>query len=177
MCIRDRARYHFNTPEFRRDAGLSPAFRPLPHGLIDVSISNLSTEWTAGGLVATARDLAVFARALRDGAIVGPQGMNRMLAFIPTRDDTDPGSDVGEGLFRERLAGANLIGEDGGVLGFGAVMGWLEHEDLVIVVMTNVGSMHSGEAAFYPLKLVRSASFLRAALRVAAALAPRTTVP
>jgi D-alanyl-D-alanine carboxypeptidase len=166
------ARYHFNTPQFRRDAGLHTTFRPVAPGLIDVSASNLSTEWTAGGLVATARDLAVFARALRDGAVVGPAALRRMQAFIPTRDETDPGSEVGEGLFREPLDSGTLIGEDGGVLGFGAVMGWLEHDDLVVAVMTNVGSMHSGDTAYYPLKLVRSARFINAARRLAATLSP-----
>jgi D-alanyl-D-alanine carboxypeptidase len=166
------SRYHFNTPEFRREAGLHPSYRAVAPGLVDVSASNLSTEWTAGGLLATARDLAVFARALRDGAVVGPRGMQRMLAFVPTKDEADPGSDVAEGLFREQLDDGTLIGEDGGVLGFGAVMGWLEHEDLVIVVMTNVGSMHSGDAAYYPLKLVKSARFLNAARRLATALSP-----
>jgi D-alanyl-D-alanine carboxypeptidase len=91
--------------------------------------------------------------------------------FVPTHDADDPGSEVGEGLFREELQGARLIGEDGGVLGFGAVMGWLEGDDLVLAVMTNAGSMHSGEAAFYPLKLVKSAGFVAAARDLAAALA------
>lgn len=171
------ARYHFNTAEFRRDAGLHPSFRPVAPALIDVSASNLSTEWTAGGLMATARDLAVFARALRDGAVVGPAGLRRMQDFVPTHDDTDPGSAVGEGLFRETLEEGALIGEDGGVLGFGAVMGWLEHEDLVVVVMTNVGSMHSGDSAYYPLKLVKSAHFIRAARRLAATLSPPAATP
>jgi D-alanyl-D-alanine carboxypeptidase len=171
------ARYHFDTPEFRRDAGLHPSFRPVAPGLIDVSGSNLSTEWTAGGLLATARDLAVFARALRDGAVVGPRALGRMMGFTPTRDDADPGSEVGEGLFREKLETGTLIGEDGGVLGFGAVMGWLEHEDLVIVVMTNVGSMHSGDAAYYPLKLVKSARFIAAARRLGVALSPPRPAP
>ena len=171
------ARYHFNTPEFRRDAGLHVSFRPVAPGLIDVSASDLSTEWTAGGLLATARDLAVFARALRDGAVVGPAGLGRMQDFIPTHDDSDPGSAVGEGLFREQLDAGTLIGEDGGVLGFGAVMGWLEHEDLVVVVMTNVGSMHSGDAAYYPLKLVKAAHFINAARRLAAALTPPAGAP
>lgn len=166
------ARYHFDTPDFRRDAGLHPTFRSVAPGLIDVSSSNLSTEWTAGGLLATPRDLAVFARALRDGAVVGPRGLARMRDFQPTGDDTDPGSEVGEGLFREKLEGGTLVGEDGGVLGFGAVMGWLEHEDLVIVVMTNVGSMHSGDAAYYPLKLVKTARFIDAARRLARVLSP-----
>ena len=139
-------------------------------GLIDVSRSNLSTEWAAGGLVATAPDLARVTLALRDGRILSPAAVARMTTFRPA---DDPGQEAGEGLFREPLAGATLRGYDGGVLGFGAVMGWLEHEDLVIVVMTNVGSMHSGDAAFFPLRLVRSKGFVNAVRALAAELAPR----
>ena len=95
-----------------------------------------------------------------------------MLDFAPTNDPEDPGSDVAEGLFREQLAQGRLVGMDGGVLGFGAVMGWLEDQDLVIVLMTNVGSMHSGDAAEYPLRLIKSAAFLRAARELATALSP-----
>ena len=164
------ARYHYATPQFRRDAGLHASFRTVAPGLIDVSRSNLSTEWAAGGLVATAPDLARFTLALRDGRILSPAAFARMTTFRPA---DDPGQEAGEGLFREPLAGATLRGYDGGVLGFGAVMGWLEHEDLVIVVMTNVGSMHSGDAAFFPLRLVRSRGFVNAVRALAAELAPR----
>ena len=164
------ARYHYDTPQFRRDAGLHASYRHVAPGLVDVSGSNLSTEWAAGGLVASAPDLARFTLALRDGRIVGPRAFARMTTFRPAED---PGEEAGEGLFREPLDGASLLGYDGGVLGFGAVMGWLEHEDLVIVVMTNVGSMHSGDAAFFPLRLVRSKGFVRAVRAVAVELAPR----
>jgi len=166
------ARYHFDTAEFRRDAGLHSSYRAVRPGLIDVSASNLSTEWTAGGMLATARDLAAFALALRAGRLVPAAAQRRMLDFAPTNDPEDPGSDVAEGLFREQLAQGRLVGMDGGVLGFGAVMGWLEDQDLVIVLMTNVGSMHSGDAAEYPLRLIKSAAFLRAARELATALSP-----
>ena len=157
------ARYHFDTPEFRRDAGLHSSYRVVRPGLIDVSQSNLSTEWTAGGLVASASDLAEFARALRDGEVVSAAALARMQPSVAA---DEPGEEAGAGLFREPLAGGSLIGYDGGVLGFGAVMGWLEDQDLVIVIMTNAGSMHSGNAAYYPLKLVRSARFVAAARRL-----------
>jgi D-alanyl-D-alanine carboxypeptidase len=166
-------RYHFDTPEFRRDAGLHPSYRPVGHGWIDVSASNLSTEWAAGGMLATARDLAAFTVALRDGRAVSAGALKRMTDFMPTKDPEDPGSEVGEGLFREQLEDGTLIGMDGGVLGFGAVMGWVEHADLAIAVMTNVGSMHSGESAFYPLKLVKSKAFIEAARKLAEELAGR----
>ena len=164
------ARYHFDTPDFRRDAGLHPSYRPVRPGLIDVSASNLSPEWTAGGLVARPADLAEFARALRDGEVVSAAALRRMM---PTVAADDPGEEAGAGLFREPLSGASLIGYDGGVLGFGAVMGWLEDQDLVLVVMTNAGSMHSGDEAYYPLKLVRSARFVAAVRRLGHALEQR----
>jgi D-alanyl-D-alanine carboxypeptidase len=171
--LRISARYHYDTPEFRRTAGISPAFHLAAPGLIDVSRSNLSTEWTAGGLLATARDLAAFTLALRDGRVVAAATLARMVSFGPTGD---AGEEVGQGLFHERLADDWLIGYDGGVLGFGAVMGWLEHEDLVAVIMTNVGMMHTGEA-WYPLQLVRSKAFVRAARRLALELSPRPARP
>jgi D-alanyl-D-alanine carboxypeptidase len=161
------ARYHFDTAAFRRDAGLHASYRSVRPGLIDVSRSNLSTEWTAGGLVSSASDLAEFARALRDGEVVSAAALQRMQPTVPA---DDPGEQAGAGLFREPLAGGSLIGYDGGVLGFGAVMGWLEDQDLVIVVMTNAGSMHAGDGAYYPLKLVRSARFVAAARRLGHAL-------
>ena len=168
--IRIPARYHFNTPEFRRDAGLHSTFRPVSASLIDVSSSNLSTEWTAGGLMATARDLAEFTRALRDGQVVGEAAFKRMLTFTPA---DEPGEEAGQGLFREPLQNGSLIGYDGGVLGFGGVMGWLEGEDLVVVILTNVGTMHAGDDAYFPLKLVKTASFVSAARRLARELSPR----
>jgi CubicO group peptidase (beta-lactamase class C family) len=168
------ARYHYDTTEFRRTAGLSPAFHLAAPGLIDVSRSNLSTEWTAGGLLATARDLAAFTLALRDGRVVAPATLARMVSFAPTGE---AGEEVGQGLFHERLADDWLIGYDGGVLGFGAVMGWLEHGDLVVVIMTNVGMMHAGNDAWYPLQLVRSKAFVRAARRLALELSPRSAAP
>jgi D-alanyl-D-alanine carboxypeptidase len=153
------ARYHYGTEEFRKTAGVSPAFEELDGGLLDVSRSNLSTEWTAGGLLATPTDLARFTLGLRDGRVVSPQALARMTRFRPT-DEID--EQAGAGIFREEVAGGWLDGYDGGVLGFGAVMGWIEGEDIVIALATNVGMMHAGDDAFYPLRLVRSASFMQA---------------
>jgi len=37
------------------------SFNQVTPALIDVSTSNLSVEWAAGGMVATAQDLAIYA--------------------------------------------------------------------------------------------------------------------
>ena len=173
------SRYHFGTADFLRDAGMHPTFRrvrgSLVRGpLIDVSRSNLSTEWTAGAMVATARDLALFARALRDGRVVGPAAMARMATFKPT-DDKD--EDMGQGLARDRYGREQLIGYTGNVLGFGAAVGWVPDEDVVIALMTNVGAMHAGESAYYPEKLLKDTRLSAAARALARTLAPRSGPP
>lgn len=165
------ARYHFGTPEFLRAAGMHATFRRIDGRLIDVSRSNLSTEWTAGAIVATAPDLALFARALRDGLIVSPAALRRMESFRPT-DDRD--EDMGQGLALDRYGKEALIGYSGNVLGFGAVVGWLPRGDMVLVVMTNVGAMHAGESAYYPEKLLKNSRVIAAAWALAEQLAPKS---
>ncbi len=167
------SRYHFATAEFRRDAGVSSGFRQATPLLLDVTRSNLSTEWTAGAIVATAHDLALFARDLRDGHIVGAAALVRIMAFKPS-DDQD--EDMGQGLALDRYGQQTLIGYTGNVLGFGAAVGWVPGEDVVIALLTNVGAMHSGETAYYPEKLLKESQVLAAARALARGLAPPQSV-
>jgi len=162
-------RYQFGTDVFLRDAGMHASFRRVG-ALLDVSRSNLSVEWTAGAIVATAHDLALFMRALRDGEVVSPAALARMEDFHPT-DDRD--EDMGQGLARDRYGREQLIGYSGNVLGFGAVAGWAPDQDLVIALMTNVGAMHAGDSAYYPEKLLKETRVIAAARALARALAPR----
>ncbi len=162
------SRYQFGTMEFLRDAGMSPGFHRVGPTLLDVSRSNLSTEWTAGAIVATAHDLAAFARALRDGEVVAPAGLQRMSAFKPS-DDKD--EDMGQGLALDRYGTESLVGYSGNVLGFGAVVGWLPDEDVVIALMTNVGAMHSGDSAYTLERLLKESRVIDAARELARALA------
>jgi hypothetical protein len=66
-----------------------------------------------------------------------------------------------------------LIGYTGNVLGFGAAVGWLPDEDVVIALMTNVGAMHAGDSAYYPEKLLKTTAVLAAARALARELRPR----
>jgi len=137
-------RYHRADEEFRRSAGMNRAFPVVRDGLIDASRSNLSVEWTAGGMVATAADLARYAVALRDGRLLRPQSMAFMLDWLPV----DEHQSVGHNLFRTRWADNDLtlVGHTGGVLGYGASMHWVEGADAVVVVLHNLGTMHAGRA-------------------------------
>jgi D-alanyl-D-alanine carboxypeptidase len=135
-------RYHFDTEMFRTMAGIAPSFTTARPGLLDVSTSSLAPEWAAGGMVMTARDLANFAVALRDGRLLAPKEMTFMMAWRPA----EPGKQVGHGLFRyDRGNDRHTIGNVGAVLGFGAQMEWLEGGDAVFVSLSNVGSIDAGD--------------------------------
>jgi len=163
------ARYHFATPAFRRDAGLHDSFKPVTDRLIDVSATNLSVEWTAGGMVATARDLAEYGLALRDGRLLSAPAMLRVFTFSrPGDGDTE----VSQGLFRSVVRQKVVVSHGGNVLGFGAEFAWLEDEDLVIVLLSNAGAMHSGEGSYSPGRLLEDTDFINTALALADALTP-----
>jgi D-alanyl-D-alanine carboxypeptidase len=162
---RDRLphRYHWATPDFRRDAGVNAAFPEVNSGLIDVTHSNLSVEWTAGGIVATARDLALYGAALRDGKLLKPKSMQFMTQWFPTGKDTQ----VGHNLFREEHPGGfALIGHNGSVLGFSASLYWIEGADAVVAAMCNVGAMHSGEVPNGLNSTVKKKEFLETVLQL-----------
>lgn len=161
-------RYHYATPQFRATAGVNAAFPEVRPGLIDASRSNLSVEWTAGGMVATPRDLVLFARALRDGRLLKPQSMSFMTEWIPAGN----GLQVGHSLFRDELPAVALIGHAGDVLGFTGSFYWVEGADTVVAVMCNVGSMHSGEVSATAYSVAKQQRFIDAARRLTAARKP-----
>jgi D-alanyl-D-alanine carboxypeptidase len=156
-------RYHWATPDFRRDAGVNKAFTELNPMLIDASRSNLSVEWTAGGMVATARDLALYGVALRDGELLTPQSMRFLTQWFPAGETIQ----VGHNVFREEYPdGFALIGHNGAVLGFSATLYWIEGADAVVAAMCNVGVTHSGERSKGLNSVVKKKEFLEAVLKL-----------
>jgi D-alanyl-D-alanine carboxypeptidase len=158
------SRYHFDTETFRTTAGIAPSFTLIRPDLLDVSTASLAPEWAAGGLVTTARDLASFALALRDGRLLTPNQMAFMQAWRPA----ESGKQVGHGLFRfDRGSKRYTIGNVGAVLGFGAQMEWLEGGDAVFVSLSNVGSIDAGDV---PLDRHAALPFVLASLAYVAAV-------
>jgi D-alanyl-D-alanine carboxypeptidase len=159
-------RYHWATPAFREDAGVNAAFSDVRADLIDASGSNLSVEWTAGGMVASARDLALYVVALRDGLLLEPESMDFMLDWFPAGD----GVQIGHNVFRSEYSdGLVLIGHGGSVLGFTGSMYWVEGTDVAVAVVTNVGTMHSGRVPASAGSVARARAFIDQAMRVAGA--------
>ncbi|KAL6701959.1 beta-lactamase/transpeptidase-like protein [Trichoderma pleuroticola] len=137
-------RYHFATEEYREVAGINPAFPELQNGkLIDCTASNLSVEWTAGGIVSTPSDLVKFATAIRDGKLLSAESLATMKMWRPTSSEA---SEMGHGLFRMKDSEKHgWLGHFGGVLGFTGALWWKEEGDCVISVLSNVGVIHSGD--------------------------------
>ncbi|KAJ6441421.1 D-Ala-D-Ala carboxypeptidase [Purpureocillium lavendulum] len=135
------SRYHWATDAFRETAGVSPSFPAVSDRLIDCTSSNLSTEWTAGGILSSATDLVAFGAALRDGKLLRPESLAVMTEWRPATN----GEEMGHGLFRmKRPDGRRWLGHFGGVLGFTAALWWEEGGDTVVSVLSNVGTMHAG---------------------------------
>ncbi|RFU77968.1 d-ala-d-ala carboxypeptidase [Trichoderma arundinaceum] len=159
-------RYHFATEKYRETAGINPAFPELQDGkLIDCTSSNLSVEWTAGGMVSTPSDLVKFATAIRDGKLLGAESLATMKMWRPT---SDKASEMGHGIFRMRDSDSNgWLGHFGGVLGFTAALWWKEEGDCAISVLSNVGVIHSGEVPSSGAHLVLRSKIRELAVQLA----------
>ncbi len=150
-------RYHLATAAFRETAGICPAFPQIRDDLIEVTGSNLSASWLAGGMVSSASDLLKFAFALRDGKLLKPATMAVMQHWRPATR----GAEMGHGLFRMKLPGKGTwLGHFGGVLGFTAGLWWQEEGDCVICVLANVGKSHAGDVQSGVNSVVLESDFL-----------------
>jgi len=156
-------RYHYLTPAFANTAGVARGFIRVRPDLFDASSSNLLVEWTAGGIVSTPSDLAMFALALRDARIVSPASHKFMMEWTPAWK----GAEVGHGLFRMHDSARTIIGHDGGVLGYTASLFWAEAGDAVVAITSNVGVMHVGSVLPSAGTIAHQSDFAKLALRFA----------
>jgi len=138
--------YHYATPHFQEVAGINRGFPEVRPYLVESTAGNLSPEWTAGGIVASASDLVRWAQAIRDGELLSPEMQREMFRYYPPREPSGGRSRFMQGLqlSEEYVDGYTIIGHGGATLGFSAAMYWLEDTDIVVILMVNVGQMHSG---------------------------------
>lgn len=157
------SRYHYATPEFKRDAGVAAPFKPLTDGLIDVSSSNLSVEWVAGGMVASASDLVKYASAFRNGKLLNPESMAFVQEYIPFIEHVE----VGHGVFSytHPEKGYSFLGHEGSVLGGTGGLYWHEKEDIAVVIIANVGTMHIGQKRASAYSTFRNSNFMALAIK------------
>jgi D-alanyl-D-alanine carboxypeptidase len=138
--------YHYATPAFQTAAGVHRGFPELRPQIVESTAANLSPEWTAGGMLSSATDLERYARALRDGELLGPAMHKEMFTYTPPADGGRPGREYMLGISRTKrfYKEHSSVGHGGGTLGFSARMIWLEGTGVTIVMLTNIGGMHSG---------------------------------
>ncbi len=138
--------YHYTTPQFREVAGIHPGFTEIRPYLMESTAANLSPEWTAGGMVSSASDLVRWAQAIRNGELIGEAMQKEVYTYYPPEESMNAGVKYMQGVMRinDYYNDHAILGHSGGTLGFTAMMYWLEDTDIVIVLLTNVGGMHSG---------------------------------
>lgn len=144
-------RFHHDTKAFRSTAGLPPGSESLPSGLLSVSDIDLSSEWAAGGMISTARDVAAFGWALASGVLLAPEEQSALETFKPIEalwaaDVYGRGGRIstGHGVFEIRSDSFRVLGHGGDVLGGSAALFWNEEEGYAVALLSNVGSMHAG---------------------------------
>jgi D-alanyl-D-alanine carboxypeptidase len=136
--------YHAATREFEQNAGVAAAFPVVAPGLIKTGTATLSPEWSAGGLIASAADLACFGAALRDKPLLSAEERRTMFQFQTIGE----GMEVGHGIFRRQAEQDHLLYHGGAVLGYSAFFGWFEDLDASFAILTNLGTMHSGAVPY-----------------------------
>ena len=116
--------------------GIVHGYQLLEGELVDISASNLSWVWTAGGMVSTTADLARFARAVFGGELLSPASFTEMFTFVA--EPGRPGFAFGMGLYQIESPNGVLVGNDGQSAGFSSSMMRLAEADITAVVITNM---------------------------------------
>ena len=137
--------YHYATPQFIDVAGVHRGFSEIRPYLVESTSANLSPEWTAGGMVSSARDLVRWAQAIRNGELLSPAMQKEVFNYYPPKESSSQGEYM-QGVLKvnDFYNGRAVYGHGGATLGFTAMMYWLERTDIIVVLLTNVSGMHSG---------------------------------
>ncbi len=136
--------YHYATPNFAEVAGIHPTFTEIRHYLVESTSGNLSPEWAAGGMVASASDLVRWMQSIRDGELVSAAMQRETFTYYSPQEPVENEYLQGIAKVNDFYHGLAAYGHGGGTLGFTAQMYWLEQPDVIVVLLTNVGGMHSG---------------------------------
>jgi len=138
--------YHYATPKFAAIAGIHQDFSEIRPYLIETTAANLSSEWTAGGIVSSAEDLVRWAQAIRNGELLTSPMQAEVFTYYHPKESGDSKEKYMQGIFKigNYYRDLSVIGHSGGTLGFTSKMFWIEDTDIIVVLLTNVGEMHSG---------------------------------
>ncbi|MFC4159106.1 serine hydrolase [Chitinimonas lacunae] len=99
----------------------------------DVTIRDPSTVWSSGDVISTTEDLAKIATLLGRGTLLTPAMQQQRMQFIPFTGE----SNLSYGLGIVRDNGANLIGHQGGMIGYTSQMYYVPDKDVSLSFFYN----------------------------------------
>jgi CubicO group peptidase (beta-lactamase class C family) len=112
----------------------------------------------AGGIAASATDIARWARALFDGDALAEATVRTMVGDVASTAHYRPTIPYGLGVQGVDIVGHRALGHSGRLLGFRSLVRWLPDDGLAIAVLTNQSRTDPGIIARSLLKLaLRSA--------------------
>ncbi len=152
-----------------------------PHLVTTPGALNPSVYWTAGGMYSTVGDLQIWAQALATGKLLSPATQQARLAFVNTGESVPALQQLGGsntypvtyGLGIYNLGG--ILGHDGEINGWNAVVGYLPSANATFVVLLNAevrAGSSSGTAM--PVPTTDLAAIALAQLTVPTSLHPGT---
>jgi len=115
--------------------GTISGYQMLGDQPLDVSISNLSWIWAAGGMVSTTEDLLTFGDAVFSGQLISDESFAEMFTFVPT---DNPNKGEGMGVYRIETANGTLTGMDGSGAGFVSSLMRQDDAGITVVILANM---------------------------------------
>lgn len=110
----------------------------LPH---DVTFSNPSWAWAAGGAISTAEQLATYVEALVGGGLLDPAMQKQRLASLKPTNPAEPnGPQYGLGIVKL----GPMLGHDGSLPGYQSFMGHDPQSNTTLIIWTNLQSAPNG---------------------------------
>jgi D-alanyl-D-alanine carboxypeptidase len=117
-------------------------------------MSVLTAAGSAGSVASSARDLAIWAKALYSGKVLGPGGLTQMLNFAPTKSFFRYNDPYGLGVQQYPINGLISYGHDGRLLGARATIRYIPSLNVSIAVVMNTDRGDSAGIATQLLTLV-----------------------
>jgi D-alanyl-D-alanine carboxypeptidase len=115
--------------------GTVDGYQSLGGDLVNLTASNASWAWTAGGMVSTLDDLAIFSDAVFTGSLLSPESFAEMFSFVSEK----PGFQLGFGIYRVDSPAGTVLAMDGESAGFSSAMAWLPDLNVSLVMLGNIG--------------------------------------
>jgi D-alanyl-D-alanine carboxypeptidase len=118
---------------------------PTPNNGYVPNTTEASTAWTAGGMLASAEDLARAGDGVFRGSLISAASRREMTHFIPTRMRFVP--EYGLGLARADLGGVEVWTHNGDIFGFHAELAYVPERQITVAALANKQTNARGQEA------------------------------